>query len=257
MKFYLCEIEYTEFLDVERIKIALQKDEILGITVKFYPGPKDNSGIFGFAQYGNYLYPVVTHRKLKNPRFNYFLVFPKYAFAVTRVIQEIETDPIPIATDLDLSKNPQFEEISEYTGLIKLKDDEYYVYNLNNVAFPKDGKVRSIDNKDISKEKKKCKGEEANFLIIGDKYAVKKENVKTILQAELVTPYKFHGADGFIDYKKIIPVKELDSGKFVVVLQSEAYKTGKISLTSGKVFYHETTGKEILETTEGLYEIIG
>ncbi|MFN3691493.1 MAG: hypothetical protein ACK4R7_01250, partial [Fervidobacterium sp.] len=144
MKFYLCEIEHTEFSDVEKIKIALQKDEILGITVKFHPGPEDSS-IFGFAQYGNYLYPVVTHRKLKNPRFKYFLVFPKYAFAVTRIVQEVETDPIPIATDLDLSKDPQFEEISEYTGLIKLDNDEYYVYNLNSAAFPKDGMVKSIN----------------------------------------------------------------------------------------------------------------
>ncbi|MFN6991630.1 MAG: hypothetical protein ACK4MM_02790 [Fervidobacterium sp.] len=260
MKFYLCEIEYMDFSNVENIKIALQKDEVLGVTMKFYPGPEGpkEDSIFGFAQYGNYLYPVVTHKDLKKPKLKYFLVFPKYAFAVTRVVQEVETEPIPIAPDLVLSKNPSFEKVAEYTGLIKISKEEYYVYNLNNVAFPKDGKVIAVEDiEDTSKENVKQKNKEANFLIIGEKYAVKKENVKTILQSDLVAPYKFHGADGFIDYKKIIPVKELDTGRFVVVLQNEAYKTNKISLTSGKIFYHETSGKEILETAEGMFEIIG
>lgn len=255
MKFYLCEIKHNK----GTLNIAVEANGVIGIATKFHPGPDDGS-VFGFVHHLNYLYPVVTHKEITNPLLKYFLILPNFAFGVTRIVQEILAEPILITPDIAVSKDQQFEKIAEYTGLIIVNDETYYVYNLQNIQVPKEASVlptNTFSKKDSIKATEEKHGiENAEYLIIGNKYAVKKAKVKTILKSEFVTPYKFHDFDGFIDYKNIIPVKELDNGKFVVVLQNNAYKTNKISLTSGKVLIHENTGKQILETEDGKYEII-
>lgn len=248
MKFYICEIEHEK----GTVNIAIQKSEVMGISTKFYHGPNPEE-IFGFSKYGEYLYPVVTHSRLVNPVLKYFLVLPKYAFGVTRIIEEVDTEIVPITPGVETAISSKFEAIEEYTGIIQVSNEIYYVYNIYNVEIPSSAKVVSSEHTSNKIEKA---GESANFLIIGEKYAIKKEAVKTILRSDLVTPYKFHGTDGFIDYKKILPVKALDDGYFVVVLENEAYRTGKIRLTSGKILLHESTGKHLLETESGTYEFI-
>ncbi len=248
MKFYVCEIEHEK----GTVNIAIQKSEVMGISTKFYPGPNPEE-IFGFSKYGEYLYPVVTHSKLVKPVLKYFLILPKYAFGVTRIIEEVDAEIIPITASVETTVNSKFEAIKEYTGIIQTSNEIYYVYNIYSVEIPVNAKVVSSER---TSEKNESPEEIDNYLIIGEKYAVKKEAVKTILQSDLVTPYKFHGADGFVDYKKILPVKALDDGRFVVILENEAYRTGKIRLSPGKVLLHESTGKHLLETESGTYELI-
>ncbi len=247
-KFYACEIEY----DKGSIKIAIEKSLINGISEKFIPGPEKDI-IFGFAEHGNFLYPIVTHSKLSSPVLKYFLILQKYAFGVTRVIEEIEGEVISISPNLPIQKGSKFEFISEYIGVVQKDSEFYYVYNIHNVELPVGAKVISSEEKEEKKAKIDFQKEE--FIVIGEKYAVRKSNVKTILTSDLVTPYRFHGFDGFIDYKKIIPVKNIDEGKFIVVLDNIAYRSKKIILISGNELYHES-GKKMLETDEGTYEII-
>ncbi|MFN4224260.1 MAG: hypothetical protein ACK4E1_05605 [Fervidobacterium nodosum] len=247
-KFYACEIEY----DKGSIKIAIEKSLVSGISEKFIPGPEKDI-IFGFAEHGNFLYPIVTHSKLSSPVLKYFIILQKYAFGVTRVIEEIEGEIIPISPNLPIQKGSKFESISEYIGVVQKDREFYYVYNIHNVELPIEARVISSEEKE--EKKTKIDSQKADFVVIGGKYAVRKSNVKTIVSFDLVTPYKFHGYDGFIDYKKIIPVKNIDEGKFIVVLDNIAYRTGKITLVSGNELYHES-GKKMLETDEGTYEII-
>ncbi|MCX7654382.1 MAG: hypothetical protein N2Z58_06900 [Fervidobacterium sp.] len=248
MRFYTCEIEHQ----AGKVNIAILKSEVLGISTKFYPGP-NQSELIGFSKYGEYLYPVVTHSKVTNPILKYFLILPKYAFGVTRIIEEVEAETIQISPTVEISHGSGLESISEYTGIIQLSGEIYYVYNIHYVKMPLDAEIVTSE-----KDSPKTRGKEEipNFLIIGEKYAVRKESVKTILQSDLVTPYKFHGVDGFVDYKGIIPVKMIDSGRFVVVLETEAYQTSKVRLSSGKILVHEQSGKKLVETDSGTYEMI-
>jgi len=247
VNFYICEIEH----DKGNIQIALQKSEILGISDKFYPGPFEKNS-FGFSLYGEYLYPVVTHSDLVSPIFKYFLIFPGFAFGVTRILQEIDGTPIPLSPDISSNEEIGFGKLSEYIGAIIIEDKPCYVYNTHNIQLPSNAVIKKNQEK-AEKLKKETLGD---FIVIGNTYALRKEAVKTILSAEFVTPFKIDNYDGFIDYGRIIPVINLDDGNHVVVLEDIAYRTGKVFQMSGNILTQETTKEEYLETLEGSYKIL-
>jgi len=192
MEFYVCEIEHENGI----IQVALSKSEIVGISDKFLPGPVEK-GVLGFSLYGGYLYPVVTHSNIVGPIFKYFLIFPRFAFGVTRVVQEIQGKPTPLSPDIDLNSN-EFEKLSEYTGAVIIEDKPYYVYNIYNVHLPVDAKVQKREER-VEAIKKDAMEE---FIVIGDAYALTKGSVKAILSSEFVTKFKVDNYDGFIDYGK-------------------------------------------------------
>ncbi|HRT02180.1 MAG TPA: hypothetical protein P5192_07410, partial [Fervidobacterium sp.] len=232
------------------IQVALSKSEIVGISDKFLPGPVEK-GVLGFSLYGGYLYPVVTHSNIVGPIFKYFLIFPRFAFGVTRVVQEIQGKPTPLSPDIDLNSN-EFEKLSEYTGAVIIEDKPYYVYNIYNVHLPVDAKVQKREER-VEAIKKDAMEE---FIVIGDAYALTKGSVKAILSSEFVTKFKVDNYDGFIDYGKIIPVVNLDDGNHVVVLENIAYRTSKVLQMFGKILIQETTKEKYLETAEGTYKIL-
>jgi hypothetical protein len=201
--------------------------------------------------YGGYLYPVVTHSNIVGPIFKYFLIFPRFAFGVTRVVQEIQGKPTPLSPDIDLNSN-EFEKLSEYTGAVIIEDKPYYVYNIYNVHLPVDAKVQKREER-VEAIKKDAMEE---FIVIGDAYALTKGSVKAILSSEFVTKFKVDNYDGFIDYGKIIPVVNLDDGNHVVVLENIAYRTSKVLQMFGKILIQETTKEKYLETAEGTYKIL-
>jgi len=246
MEFYVCEIKHENGI----IQVALSKSEIVGISDKFLPGPVEK-GVLGFSLYGGYLYPVVTHSNIVGPIFKYFLIFPRFAFGVTRVVQEIQGKPTPLSPDIDLNSN-EFEKLSEYTGAVIIEDKPYYVYNIYNVHLPVDAKVQKREER--AEAIKKDAMEE--FIVIGDAYALTKGSVKAILSSEFVTKFKVDNYDGFIDYGKIIPVVNLDDGNHVVVLENIAYRTSKVLQMFGKILIQETTKEKYLETAEGTYKIL-
>jgi len=246
MDFYVCEIEHEN----GSIQVALSKSEVIGISDKFLPGPVEK-GAFGFSLYGGYLYPVVTHSNIVGPVFKYFLIFPRFAFGVTRIVQEIQGNPTPLSPDVDLNSN-DFEKLSEYTGAVIIEDKPYYVYNIYNVHLPVDAKVQKREER--AEAIKKDAMEE--FIVIGDVYALTKGSVKAILSSEFVTKFKVDNYDGFIDYGKIIPVVNLDDGNHVVVLENIAYRTSKVLQMFGKILIQETTKEKYLETAEGTYKIL-
>ncbi|HON04344.1 MAG TPA: hypothetical protein PK258_06445 [Fervidobacterium sp.] len=246
MEFYVCEIEHENGI----IQVALSKSEIVGISDKFLPGPVEK-GVLGFSLYGGYLYPVVTHSNIVGPIFKYFLIFPRFAFGVTRVVQEIQGKPTPLSPDIDLNSN-EFEKLSEYTGAVIIEDKPYYVYNIYNVHLPVDAKVQKREER-VEAIKKDAMEE---FIVIGDAYALTKGSVKAILSSEFVTKFKVDNYDGFIDYGKIIPVVNLDDGNHVVVLENIAYRTSKVLQMFGKILIQETTKEKYLETAEGTYKIL-
>ncbi len=246
MEFYVCEIEHEKGI----IQVALSKSEIVGISDKFLPGPVEKS-VLGFSLYGGYLYPVVTHSNIVGPIFKYFLIFPRFAFGVTRVVQEIQGKPAPLSPDIELNSN-EFEKLSEYTGAVIIGDKPYYVYNIYNVHLPVDAKVQKREER-VEAIKKDAMEE---FIVIGDVYALTKGSVNAILSSEFVTEFKVDSYDGFIDYGKIIPVVNLDDGNHVVVLENIAYRTSKVLQMLGKVLIQETTKEKYLETVEGTYKIL-
>ncbi|HOP81720.1 MAG TPA: hypothetical protein PL174_00750 [Fervidobacterium sp.] len=246
MEFYVCEIKHENGI----IQVALSKSEIVGISDKFLPGPVEK-GVLGFSLYGGYLYPVVTHSNIVGPIFKYFLIFPRFAFGVTRVVQEIQGKPTPLSPDIDLNSN-EFEKLSEYTGAVIIEDKPYYVYNIYNVHLPVDAKVQKREER-VEAIKKDAMEE---FIVIGDAYALTKGSVKAILSSEFVTKFKVDNYDGFIDYGKIIPVVNLDDGNHVVVLENIAYRTSKVLQMFGKILIQETTKEKYLETAEGTYKIL-
>jgi hypothetical protein len=246
MEFYVCEIKHENGI----IQVALSKSEIVGISDKFLPGPVEK-GAFGFSLYGGYLYPVVTHSNIVGPIFKYFLIFPRFAFGVTRVVQEIQGKPTPLSPDIDLNSS-EFEKLSEYTGAVIIEDKPYYVYNIYNVHLPVDAKVQKREER-VEAIKKDAMEE---FIVIGDAYALTKGSVKAILSSEFVTKFKVDNYDGFIDYGKIIPVVNLDDGNHVVVLENIAYRTSKVLQMFGKILIQETTKEKYLETAEGTYKIL-
>ena len=246
MEFYVCEIEHENGI----IQVALSKSEIVGISDKFLPSPVEK-GVLGFSLYGGYLYPVVTHSNIVGPIFKYFLIFPRFAFGVTRVVQEIQGKPTPLSPDIDLNSN-EFEKLSEYTGAVIIEDKPYYVYNIYNVHLPVDAKVQKREER-VEAIKKDAMEE---FIVIGDAYALTKDSVKAILSSEFVTKFKVDNYDGFIDYGKIIPVVNLDDGNHVVVLENIAYRTSKVLQMFGKILIQETTKEKYLETAEGTYKIL-
>ncbi|HPV62904.1 MAG TPA: hypothetical protein PLY22_03090, partial [Fervidobacterium sp.] len=198
-----------------------------------------------------YLYPVVTHSNIVGPIFKYSLIFPRFAFGVTRVVQEIQGKPTPLSPDIDLNSN-EFEKLSEYTGAVIIEDKPYYVYNIYNVHLPVDAKVQKREER-VEAIKKDAMEE---FIVIGDAYALTKGSVKAILSSEFVTKFKVDNYDGFIDYGKIIPVVNLDDGNHVVVLENIAYRTSKVLQMFGKILIQETTKEKYLETAEGTYKIL-
>ncbi|HOV54485.1 MAG TPA: hypothetical protein PK630_08225 [Fervidobacterium sp.] len=246
MEFYVCEIEHEN----GSIQVVLSKSEVIGISDKFLPGPVEK-GAFGFSLYGGYLYPVVTHSNIVGPIFKYFLIFPRFAFGVTRIVQEIQGKPTPLSPDIDLNSN-EFEKLSEYTGAVIIEDKPYYVYNIYNVHLPVDAKVQKREER-VEAIKKDAMEE---FIVIGDAYALTKGSVKAILSSEFVTKFKVDNYDGFIDYGKIIPVVNLDDGNHVVVLENIAYRTSKVLQMFGKILIQETTKEKYLETAEGTYKIL-
>ncbi|HPC24606.1 MAG TPA: hypothetical protein PLQ59_03785 [Fervidobacterium sp.] len=246
MEFYVCEIKHENGI----IQVALSKSEIVGISDKFLPSPVEK-GVLGFSLYGGYLYPVVTHSNIVGPIFKYFLIFPRFAFGVTRVVQEIQGKPTPLSPDIDLNSN-EFEKLSEYTGAVIIEDKPYYVYNIYNVHLPVDAKVQKREER-VEAIKKDAMEE---FIVIGDAYALTKGSVKAILSSEFVTKFKVDNYDGFIDYGKIIPVVNLDDGNHVVVLENIAYRTSKVLQMFGKILIQETTKEKYLETAEGTYKIL-
>jgi len=246
MEFYVCEIEHEN----GSIQVVLSKSEVIGISDKFLPGPVEK-GAFGFSLYGGYLYPVVTHSNIVGPIFKYSLIFPRFAFGVTRVVQEIQGKPTPLSPDIDLNSN-EFEKLSEYTGAVIIEDKPYYVYNIYNVHLPVDAKVQKREER-VEAIKKDAMEE---FIVIGDAYALTKGSVKAILSSEFVTKFKVDNYDGFIDYGKIIPVVNLDDGNHVVVLENIAYRTSKVLQMFGKILIQETTKEKYLETAEGTYKIL-
>jgi len=246
MEFYVCEIKHENGI----IQVALSKSEIVGISDKFLPGPVEK-GVLGFSLYSGYLYPVVTHSNIVGPIFKYFLIFPRFAFGVTRVVQEIQGKPTPLSPDIDLNSN-EFEKLSEYTGAVIIEDKPYYVYNIYNVHLPVDAKVQKREER-VEAIKKDAMEE---FIVIGDAYALTKGSVKAILSSEFVTKFKVDNYDGFIDYGKIIPVVNLDDGNHVVVLENIAYRTSKVLQMFGKILIQETTKEKYLETAEGTYKIL-
>jgi len=179
------------------------------------------------------------------------LIFPRFAFGVTRIVQEIQGNPTPLSPDVDLNSN-DFEKLSEYTGAVIIEDKPYYVYNIYNVHLPVDAKVQKREER--AEAIKKDAMEE--FIVIGDVYALTKGSVKAILSSEFVTKFKVDNYDGFIDYGKIIPVVNLDDGNHVVVLENIAYRTSKVLQMSGKILIQETTKEKYLETAEGTYKIL-
>ncbi|MGB9614132.1 MAG: hypothetical protein ACPL3B_01335 [Fervidobacterium sp.] len=250
MKFYLCEIEHENGI----VKIAIETALVRGVSTSFFPGPSNQ--ILGFTQHGNYLYPVVSHSKLPMPVLKYFLVLTQYAFGVTRIIGEWEGEVIEISSSVPFDTGTCFEHLSEYVGIIQCKGDIFYIYNTTSVQIPSEAKIKSTTYENMI-IKSAIKGiDQLSFLIIGDKYAISKEKVKTILQSNLVTPFKSSDSDGFVEYKKILPVKKLDEGKFVVISENIAYQTAKVNIVSGSVLLSEKNGKKWLETELGIFEIL-
>lgn len=247
MKFYVCEIEHEK----GTVQIALSKSKITGISDQFFPGPVEGN-VIGFSLYDGYLYPVVTHANIVGPIFKYFLIFPKFAFGVTRIVQEIEGTPTPLSPNIDADNNIGFEKLSEYTGAVIIEDKPYYVYNIYNVHLPVDARIQKREEKVETIKKDVTEG----FVVIGNKYALTKSSVKAILSAEFVTPFKVDNYDGFIDYGKIIPVVNLDDGNHVVVLENIAYRTSKVLQMSGNILLQQTTNEKYLETAEGTYKIL-
>jgi len=250
MKFYLCEILHK----TGNINIAIPVSEVRGISNELYEAPEELS-IFGFALYEEFLYPIVTHSDIENPVFKFFLILKEYAFGITRILEEIEATPTPFSPSVPVDRDKQFERISEYTGAINHEGKIYYVYNLYYVTLPKNATV-------VKKETREAMGESKRerltnrYIIIGKNFAVPIEKVKTILSADLITPFKTLEFDGFIDFGKTIPVKDLDGGKFVVILEDIGYRTSKLELLSGNILTQQATNERYLETPSGTYKIL-
>ncbi len=250
MKFYLCEIVHSK----GAVNIAIPVNEVLGIGNKLFKAPEE-LGIFGFALHEGYLYPIVTHRGIENPIFKYFLILKEYGFGITRVLQEIEAVPTPLSPSTPTQRDKHFEKLTEYTGAIDYEGNIYYVYNLYYVTLPRNAtvakheateRIEALEKTELSNQ---C-------VIINESFAVELQKVKTILPADLLTPFKTTEADGFIDYMKTIPVKELDKGKFVVILENVGFRTSKLELSTGKILTHQSTNEKYLETRIGTYKLL-
>ncbi|MGQ9855344.1 MAG: hypothetical protein ACUVQF_01265 [Fervidobacterium sp.] len=259
MKYYLCEIEN----DSGNVKIAIQKDLVLGISDKLLKG-HDQVGIFGFAIHGEQLYPVVTHTNLNNPLFKFFLILREFAFGVTRIVEEVETTPIPVTNSIPHDRG--FEKIAEYSGVIIHKENTYYVYNTYFVELPTNARVierRMLSSTDENREFKSNQ-ERTHFsiteeyIVIGEKLAVSFKKVKNILPSSIMIHFKTDEFDGFVDYEKVLPVKDLDGGKFIVIVENLGYRTDNIRLTFGNILTHKTADgfETYLETPSGMYKLI-
>ncbi|ANQ54074.1 hypothetical protein XJ44_06515 [Thermosipho affectus] len=225
--FFLCEIEDTNKI----YKIALPKEKITGISSKLIKTPDNVS----FCLFANKLYPVYSHKNLKKPRLKFFLVFEKFAFGITRIIKETNYSPKKI------------ENNDIYTGVIFDKD-EYFIYNIEKISVPHQIRTSTQNNeKKIGKDKKE-------YLILDEKFAIYKKNVVTILQSKEVIKFPVDKYIGFIEHKKIIPVKKITDGKHVVVTNHNAYQCNKIRLINGKVF--ESNDMKILKCDFGNLQIL-
>ncbi|MGC9796573.1 hypothetical protein MNL76_05910 [Fervidobacterium riparium] len=259
MKYYLCEIEH----DNGNVRISIQKDLVIGITDKFLKGHEE-VGIFGFAIYGQQLYPVVTHTNLNNPLFKFFLILREFALGVTRIVEEIDTTPIPVTHNIPHDRG--FEKFSEYSGVILHKDSTYYVYNTYFVQLPTNARVIDKDMLSGTVESKEPKSNQKlsrfsiteEYIIIGEKLAVSFKKVKNILPSNIMIHFKTDEFDGFVDYEKVLPVKDLDGGKFIVIIENLGYRTDNIRLTFGNVLTHKTADgfETYLETPSGMYKLI-
>lgn len=254
MRFFLCEIEHAKGSHL----LALPTKNFLGVSATFVPAP-DGERAFGFAEYEERLYPVVTHADLEKPIFKYFAVYQNFAFGVTRILAEVESTPTPLTKTspheslASTGCDEILREVSHYTGIIVHEGQVYYVYNFSNVKVPNDAIVEKVLLRKVTEQYTDTGGD---FIVLGGKYAVRKDRVKTILSANLVTPFKTEEFDGFIDYERVIPVKNLDTGDYVVVLENVAYRTGKVYVVSGTVLEHPEKGEKILETDAGVFKIV-
>ncbi|AMW32961.1 hypothetical protein SAMN04488510_10316 [Fervidobacterium changbaicum] len=257
-EYYLCEISHKN----GAVRIAIQGDLVLGVSDIAFPAPEE-IGVFGFALHDGYLYPVVTHSNLQEPVFKYYLILKEFAFGVTRIVQKTQAVPIPLSPDIPTDKSEDFKRLTEYTGVIVLETDNgkqelFYVYNTFYISLPKTARIVKQEIAETKSERHF--GElRKKYIVIGNKFALPLENVLTILSADIVTPFKTEQWDGFIDYERTIPVRNMDegrAGKFVVVTQSVGYRTSKVGITEGKVLTKETADEKYLETPDGIFKII-
>lgn len=254
MRFFLCEIEHKGGVHC----LALPSSELIGVSTLFVPAPQGER-VFGFAEYEGRLYPIVTHAELEMPVFKYFAIYQKFAFGVTRILAEVESTPTPLTEKLfsealqDSRSEDVLKDVSHYSGIVVHEGQIYYVYNFTNLRPPVNANVVRARFSQKVEERQESIG---NFILLGEKYAVRKDQVKTILSANLMTPFKVDQFDGFIDYGRIIPVISLDNGEHVVVLENIAYRTGKIQLANGVVLEHPEKGEKVLETDMGTFKII-
>jgi len=189
---------------------------------------------------------------------NYYLILKEYAFGVTRIIEKAQAVPIPFAPDTPLNKGDQFRRLSEYSGVIVAAEgsmqQHYYVYNTYCVTLPKTARVVKQDRK--NEEKEHIRELKNKYVIVGNTFAMPLSNVLNILSADVVTPFKTEEWDGFVDYNKIIPVKNIDTGKFVVITQNIAYRTSRVAISDGNILRKETSNETYLETPVGIYKIL-
>lgn len=252
-EFYFCEVEHKNGV----VRLAIDASLVIGISDVAFPAPKEIE-VFGFALHDGFLYPVVTHSGLDEPVFKYYLILKEYAFGVTRIIEKAQAVPIPFAPDTPLNKDDQFRRLSEYSGVIVATEgctqQHYYVYNTYCVTLPKTARVVKQDRK--NEEKEHIRELKNKYVIVGNTFAMPLSNVLNILSADVVTPFKTEEWDGFIDYNKIIPVKNIDTGKFVVITQNVAYRTSRVAISDGNILRKETSNETYLETPEGIYKIL-
>lgn len=252
MKFYLCELEAKDSL----LRIALESSTSLGISDRFVPSAL-RVEFAGYCLHGGTLYPIVTHAHLAEPVLKFFVVYKGFAFGVTRVLDEVEREPIPVSLSVENDLGGQLTPISRYTGVIPYEQGEYYyVYNLNSVEVPRDATLSVSE--DFSPSTPVSASQ--TFIVLGNRYAVSKDKVRTILPATLMTPFKTDEYDGFVDYGRILPVISVDGGNYVVVMENLAYRTTKVFHVSGKVLRQgteETGVKEFVETADGVFEVLG
>lgn len=225
--YYLCEIED----DNDLIKIALPKEKVIGISDKVVKSTKTCD----FALHKNKLYPILTHADLKNPKLKFFLIFKDFAFGITRLVKETKSTPIEII------KNEL------YTGLIK-DIEEYFIYNIEKLKPAQ--KVRYLDRNDNNKFDEG----KFNYVIVDRKYAISINNILTILLSKEIVKYPMEKFIGFVEYKKIIPVKQVKEGKYVIITKDIAYQCSDIETANGKVL--EGEDEKVLESNIGKFPIL-
>ncbi len=244
-EYFICEIDDEK----KMLRFAIDGTNTLLITNKLLKAPA-NSGIYGFAIYKSKLYPVVTHMSVEGrPKLKYFVVFPEFAFGVTRLLDRV-------ATELSEKIISTTQTFGNYMGTIEYLGETVFVYDITKVQVPKEAEDLAHE---VKKEELKSSEKEfervGEFLLLGKKLVVRTSDVLSILPSNNITRFQSGEYIGFTEFKDtVIPVIFVQEGNYLVVVGSKAYLCQKIENIVGTVV--KNTDGEILEVYGQTYPIV-